>query len=108
MSKLLNPEHEHDWRLLASRLGYIADDIRNWGTQADPCMSMLDEWFATHKTNEATHAVLKSLEEMDRIDAAEIVGRALASVGGCCHDLSGIPLDHSSLLLLLLCGCSHT
>ena len=81
VSKMLNPEDEHDWRLLASRLGYSADDIRNWATQADPCMSMLDEWFATHKTNEATHAVLKSLEEMDRTDAVEVVGRALASVG---------------------------
>ena len=81
MSKLLNPSTEHDWRLLAGRLGYTNDDIRNWATQADPCMSMFDEWFATNKTREATHAILKHLEEMDRMDAFLIVENALKQTG---------------------------
>ena len=81
VSKLLNPEADHDWRLLASRLGYSHDDIRNWATQPDPCLSMLDEWFATHRTREATYGVLKTLVEMDRTDASVIVDKALQSVG---------------------------
>ncbi|MCP6134264.1 hypothetical protein NL393_34330, partial [Klebsiella pneumoniae] len=50
-------------------------------TQHNPCMSLLSEWYATHKTSEATKAVLKNLEEMNRLDAAEIVGRAMQAVG---------------------------
>ena len=73
----MNTDSEHDWRLLASRLGYTNDDIRNWATQPDPCLSLLDEWFATHKTRDATFAVLKSLQEMNRTDAAMIVENAL-------------------------------
>ena len=79
--QLLNPEAGHDWKLLAQRLGYSNDDIRNWATQPDPCMSLLDEWFATHKTREATHAVLKTLQEINRVDAATIVEKALKAVG---------------------------
>ena len=78
---LLNVESDHDWRLLASRLGYTNDDIRNWATQPDPCLSMMDEWFATHKTREATYGVLKTLVEMDRTDASAIVDKALDDVG---------------------------
>ena len=67
--------------MLAQRLGYTNDDIRNWAAQPDPCMSLLDEWFATHKTREATHAVLKTLQEINRLDAATIVEKALKAVG---------------------------
>lgn len=81
VAKLLNPLTDNDWRLLASRLGYTPDDIRNWATQPDPCLSMLDEWFATHKTREATNAVRKTLVEINRTDAASIVERALKAVG---------------------------
>lgn len=77
---LLNPEADHDWRLLASRLGYTPDDIRGWATQSDPCMAVLSEWYATHKTREATFAVLQTLKEMNRLDAAAIVEEALKSV----------------------------
>ena len=78
---MLNEPGDRDWRLLASRLGYSADDIRNWATQPDPCLSMFDEWFATHKTKEATYGVLKTLVEMDRTDASVIVDQALDAVG---------------------------
>ena len=60
---------------------FFPDDIRNWATQPDPCMSLLDEWFATHKTREATYAVLKALEEMNRMDAAIYVEKALQATG---------------------------
>ena len=82
----MNSEREHDWRLLSSRLGYTNDDIRNWATQPDPCLSLLDEWFATHKTREATFAVLKSLQEMNRTDAAMIVENALKATEGVAAD----------------------
>ena len=81
VARLLSPASERDWRLLANRLGYSADDVRAWATQPDPCLSLLDEWFATHSTREATHAVLKTLTEIDRTDAAAVVQQAMKSVG---------------------------
>ncbi|XP_050403783.1 uncharacterized protein LOC126819665 isoform X1 [Patella vulgata] len=77
VSKLLNPKTEHDWRLLSSRLGYSNDDIRSWSQQSDPCMAMLNEWYATRKTSEANYGVLNILQEMDRMDAAVIVENAM-------------------------------
>ncbi|ESO98667.1 hypothetical protein LOTGIDRAFT_142474, partial [Lottia gigantea] len=77
ISKLLNPKDEHDWRLLASRLGYSNDDIRAWSQQSDPCMAMLNEWYTTHKTSEANFGILNNLVEMDRMDAAVIVENAM-------------------------------
>jgi len=81
LTKLMNPKAEHDWRLLASRLGYSNKDIRGWATQNDPCMALLSEWYATHKTIEATHGVLTALQEMNRMDAAVIVENAMKAVG---------------------------
>ena len=81
VSTLLGPESDRDWRLLVSRLGYTWEDVRAWATQPEPCLSMLDEWFATHSTREATRAVLKTLTEMNRVDAAAVIERALKSVG---------------------------
>ena len=77
----MNAQHEYDWRFLATRLGYSKDDIRSWATQPDPCLSLLDEWFATHKTREATFAIEKALNEMNRTDAAMIVENALKMTG---------------------------
>ena len=86
MARLLNIEADHDWRFLAKRLQYKTDDIKNWATQPDPCLSLLDEWFATHKTKEATFAVLTALQEMNREDAAMIVENALKSAGESISD----------------------
>ncbi|XP_046546717.1 uncharacterized protein LOC124256806 [Haliotis rubra] len=77
VSKLLNPESKHDWRLLSSRLGYSNDDIRGWAQTADPCQSMLNEWYSTNKTRDATFGVLQTLQEMNRTDAAVIVENAM-------------------------------
>lgn len=81
LTKLMNPSDEHDWRLLAQRLGYSNDDIRAWASQHDPCMAVLSEWYATHKTREATYAVLTTLQEMDRMDGAAIVENAMKASG---------------------------
>ena len=81
LTKLMNPSDEHDWRLLAQRLGYSNDDIRAWASQHDPCMAVLSEWYATHKTREATYAVLTALQEMDRMDGAALVENAMKASG---------------------------
>ncbi|KAH9508552.1 hypothetical protein Btru_051989 [Bulinus truncatus] len=86
LSKLLNPKSEHDWRLLSSRLGYSNVDIRGWAQQADPCMALLNEWYITHKTSEATLAVLTQLQEMDRLDAAVIVENAMKNAEAVVED----------------------
>ncbi|XP_033750485.1 uncharacterized protein LOC117334790 [Pecten maximus] len=80
LTKLMNPKTEHDWRLLAQRLGYTPQDIKGWATQHDPCMGLLSEWYATHKTIEATHAILNILQEMNRMDGAAIVENAMKAV----------------------------
>ena len=81
LTKLMNPKCDNDWRLLASRLGYTNDDIRGWATQHDPCMALLSEWYATHKTSEASFGVLNALTEMNRMDGAAIVENAMKQAG---------------------------
>ncbi|XP_078586516.1 uncharacterized protein LOC144868301 [Branchiostoma floridae x Branchiostoma japonicum] len=81
VSLLMNEEGDYDWRFLAVRLGYGPEDIRAWATNADPTMAMLNEWYNTHRSSEATYAVLKSLQEMGRIDAAEIIETAMEEAG---------------------------
>ena len=81
LTKLMNPEAEADWRLLASRLGYSNDDIRAWASQHDPCMALLSEWYATHRTSEANYGVLTALVEMNRMDGAAIVENAMKMAG---------------------------
>ena len=81
LTKLMNPESDHDWRLLASRLGYDNEDIKAWAQQSDPCMTLLSEWYATHRTKEANHAVFTALIEMNRLDGATIMENAMKAVG---------------------------
>ncbi|CAL1527344.1 unnamed protein product [Lymnaea stagnalis] len=86
VSKLLNPTSDHDWRLLSKRLMYSNDDIRGWAQQADPCMAMLNEWYATHKTSEATLSIFSQLQEMNRLDAAIIVENAMKNAEAVVED----------------------
>ena len=72
--------------LLIKHIYSITDDIRNWATQPDPCLSLLDEWFATHKTREGTYAVMKMLVEINQREAAEIVEKALQDVENIIED----------------------
>ena len=78
---MMNEESESDWRLLAQHLGYSQDEIVNWSTRDNPCLSMFSAWFSVNKTKEATHTVLTSLEEMNRTDAYLIVENALKQAG---------------------------
>ncbi|XP_060592918.1 uncharacterized protein LOC132747532 [Ruditapes philippinarum] len=86
LTKLLNPKAENDWRLLAKRLQYSNDDIRAWAQQHDPCMTLLSEWYATHKTSEANFAILNNLQEMNRLDGAIIVENAMKATEDVVED----------------------
>ncbi|XP_077997674.1 uncharacterized protein LOC144450813 [Glandiceps talaboti] len=77
VSKILNVEDDHDWRFLAIRLGYTSEDIRNWATAHDPTMSLLSEWYTTHKSTDATYAILTSLKDIGRNHCVDIIKRAL-------------------------------
>ncbi|ESO09751.1 hypothetical protein HELRODRAFT_195024 [Helobdella robusta] len=77
VSKLMNQAGDKDWRLFCRRLGYSNDDVKKFATQSDPCMSLLDDWFACHTTREATHAVMRELKEMGRMDAYAVVERVV-------------------------------
>lgn len=77
IAKILNEEGEYDWRFLAIRLGYSGEDVRNWALSPDPTMAILAEWYTTHKSSDATFAILTALQDMGRTEAAEIVEKAL-------------------------------
>ncbi|XP_071965603.1 uncharacterized protein [Antedon mediterranea] len=77
VSKLLNPEADYDWRFLAIRLGYSGEDIRNWALSPDPTMAILAEWYTTHKSSDATYAILTALEDMGQAEAVKIVEESL-------------------------------
>ncbi|XP_071509003.1 uncharacterized protein [Diadema antillarum] len=77
VSKLLNPKHEHDWRFLAIRLGYSGEDIRNLALSTDPTMAILTERYSTHKSSDATFAILSALKDIGRSDAVEIITQSL-------------------------------
>lgn len=81
VAKLLDPESNTDWRLLAKRLSYSNDDLKAWAAHHSPCMSMLVEWFATHNSSEATRAVYIVLKDMGRDDAATVVADAMKAAG---------------------------
>ncbi|XP_033108907.1 uncharacterized protein LOC117110328 isoform X2 [Anneissia japonica] len=77
VSKLLNPEGDYDWRFLAIRLGYSGEDIRNWALSPDPTMAILAEWYTTHKSSDATYAILTALEDMGQTEAVKIIEESL-------------------------------
>ncbi|CAF4634898.1 unnamed protein product [Rotaria sp. Silwood1] len=79
--QLLNVKIDNDWRLLGKRFGYSTSELRHWSMQADPCMTLLNEWFMTHKTDEATYGLVKMLEEIGRQDAAKIIREAVVAAG---------------------------
>ena len=81
VTKLLNRRSENDWRLLGKRFGYSTSELRHWALQADPAMALLNEWFMTHKADEATYGLVKTLDEIGRQDASKIIREAVASAG---------------------------
>ena len=44
-------------------------------------MALLNEWFVTHKADEATYGLMKTLGEIARHDAKQIIREALAAAG---------------------------
>ncbi|CAF1495255.1 unnamed protein product [Rotaria sp. Silwood1] len=61
VSKLLNRRANNDWRLLGKRFGYSNSELRHWALQVDPTMALLNEWFMTHKADEATYGLARDL-----------------------------------------------
>lgn len=49
--------------------------------QNDPSMSLLNEWFMTHKADEATYGLVKMLKEIDREDVEGIIRKAVEAAG---------------------------
>ncbi|CAF3091533.1 unnamed protein product [Rotaria sp. Silwood2] len=81
VSKLLNHRADNDWRLLGKRFGYSTSELRHWSMHANPCMSLLNEWFMTYKADEATYGLVKMLDEIGRKDASKIIRQAAATAG---------------------------
>ncbi|CAF4808322.1 unnamed protein product, partial [Rotaria sp. Silwood2] len=79
--KLLNIRVDNDWRLLGKRFGYSTSELKPWAMQTDPSMSLLNEWFMTHKTDEAIYGLLKVLHDIGRPDVEEIIRKALTAAG---------------------------
>ena len=79
--KSLNHPADNDWRLLGKRFGYSVSELRHWAMKADPCMALLNEWFMTHKSDEATYGLVKMLGEIARHDVEQIIREALAVAG---------------------------
>ena len=79
--KLLNCRADNDWRLLGKRFGYSVSELRHWAMQADPCMALLNEWFMTHKADEATYGLVKMLGEIARHDVEQIIREAVVAAG---------------------------
>ncbi|CAF3691039.1 unnamed protein product [Rotaria socialis] len=78
---LLNVRTENDWRLLGKRFGYSTSELKHWAMQIDPSMSLLNEWFMTHKADEATYGLLKILNDIGRTDAEDIIRKAVTKAG---------------------------
>ena len=83
---LLNIRAENDWRLLGKRFGYSSSELKHWAMQLDPSMSLLNEWFMTHKADEATYGLVKTLKDIGREDVEQIIRKAVAAAGDLIPD----------------------
>jgi hypothetical protein len=79
--KLLNHRASNDWRLLGRRFGYSSSELRHWAIQFNPSMALLNEWYMTHKADEATYGLIKMLKEIGRQDVEEIIQKAVIDAG---------------------------
>ncbi len=78
---MLNVRANNDWRLLGKRFGYSSSELKHWAMQSDPSMSLLNEWFMTHKADEATYGLVKMLHEIGREDVEQIIRKAVEAAG---------------------------
>jgi len=83
---LLNVRADNDWRLLGKRFGYSSSELKHWAMQSDPSMSLLNEWFMTHKADEATYGLVKMLNEIGRTDVERIIRKAVTDAGDLIPD----------------------
>ncbi|CAF0913617.1 unnamed protein product [Adineta ricciae] len=89
--RLLNVRADNDWRLLGKRFGYSASELKHWAMQLDPSMSLLNEWYMTHKADEATYGLLKMLGDIGRSDVEDIIRSAMSVAGQLIPD--DLPID---------------
>jgi len=66
---------------LGKRFGYSTSELKHWAMQIDPSMSLLNEWFMTHKADEATYGLVKMLNEIGREDVEQIIRKAVTAAG---------------------------
>ena len=88
---LLNIRATNDWRLLGKRFGYSTSELKHWAMQKDPSMSLINEWFMTHKADEATYGLVKMLNEIGRQDVEHIIRKAVEAAGELIPD--DLPLE---------------
>ena len=98
--RLLNVRANNDWRLLGKRFGYSTSELKHWAMQLDPTMSLLNEWFMTHKADEATYGLLKTLADIGRQDVDDIIRKAMATAGQLVPD--ELPVDMKRLPAVFL------
>lgn len=72
--------NNHDWVLVAQRLNFTEPDIKGWLNQADPFLSMLQEWFIANKTADAINGLLAVFKELDFKDCVKIIEENLKKV----------------------------
>lgn len=72
--------NNHDWVLVAQRLNFSEQDIKAWLTQADPFLSMLQEWFVANKTSDAINGLIGVFKELNMSDCVKIVEDNLKKV----------------------------
>jgi hypothetical protein len=92
---LLNIRAKNDWRLLGKRFGYSTSELKHWAMQIDPSMSLLNEWFMTHKADEATYGLVKMLNEIGREDVEQIIRKAVNAAGELIPD--DLPMETKRL-----------
>ncbi|CAF1425218.1 unnamed protein product, partial [Didymodactylos carnosus] len=92
VTKLLNNKTTNDWRLLGKRLGYSPSELKHWATQYDPCMALLNEWYITYKSDEATYGLVKILKDIGRTDAEKIIQQASKEAGESIPDVMDIDI----------------
>ena len=72
-TKEIAPLLAEKWVMIAKLLNFTQKDLNSWQTQADPLMSVLQEWFTINKSSEATDGLIKILREMNEIKSIEII-----------------------------------
>ncbi|CAD5126968.1 unnamed protein product [Dimorphilus gyrociliatus] len=82
VSEPLLDQSDNDWRLLAVKLQYSVDEIQNFASKADPCLVMLNDWFAEKNSEQATNILCEILKDIKRLDAAKVVKTAISSING--------------------------